>query len=349
MTELERYRVLLVEDNDLDARVMTKALTTQARCEVERVADLASALEAVEQGSHDCVLLDLSLPDSEGLVSVETMVARSSHCPVVVLTGLANPEVALEAVHRGAQDYLVKGNASPELVLRSIRYAVARHSVETELLSVTDRLNTMHAREQIAQDLHDTVIQRLFASGMALQAATALPTRDEIADRALLAVDEIDNAIRELRQAIFGLHSLEEAESFAVEIGKLADTYTETLGFEPDVRIADVSAVPAAIRSDALAVLREALSNVARHANASAVSVTVSTTDDALFTLRVTDNGVVSAGEAEAPETGGDVSRGLSGNGLRNLRSRAEARQGTMRFDHGRNGGSELEWSVPLV
>jgi len=103
VNEAERHRILLVEDNELDARSMSRALTANADCIVEWAADMAEAIAALEHGLFDCVLLDLSLPDSEGLVSVETVVARSPHCPIVVLTGLDDPLIAVEAVSRGAQ------------------------------------------------------------------------------------------------------------------------------------------------------------------------------------------------------------------------------------------------------
>lgn len=343
MTHQESYRILLVEDNELDARSMARALSTQAGCEVQRVADLAGALDALRLDAFDCVLLDLSLPDSEGLVSVETVVARSPQCPVVVLTGLDSPETAVEAVARGAQDYLVKNTITPELVVRAIRYAVARHSAETELRVVQSRLNDMASREQIARDLHDTVIQRLFATGMSLQVATSMSPKD-LADRATKAVDEIDDAIRELRQAIFGLHSLDESESLSRELAQIAESYRNTLGFEPVMRLAAIPDISNQLRQDLTAVVREGLSNVGRHANASAVTLSVFVEGDQLV-VRVTDNGDGRNNVA----TGATKQDQLSGNGLVNMRARAEAHGGHMDFDAVSAGGSELIWTVPVT
>ena len=340
MIESDTYRVLLVEDNELDARAMSRALTAEAECEVERVADLGSGVAAVEAGMFDCVLLDLSLPDSEGLVSVETMVARSPHCPVVVLTGLDDPQIAVEAVSRGAQDYLVKNTITPELVTRAIRYAITRHSSETELREVHSRLADMSSREQIARDLHDTVIQRLFATGMALQAAAKADTRDEVANRTMQAVDQIDDAIRELRQAIFGLHSVDENESLAYELSQLADSYGTTLGFDPVVRLGEIPGVPSEVHQDVVATVREALSNVAKHANATAVTVSV-WAEHGMLIARITDNG-------QGPAVRADETDGLTGHGLKNMKSRAEAHGGTLRVDSGSSGGTELIWSAQL-
>jgi len=340
MIQGESYKVLLVEDNELDARVMAKALTSSGGCEVDRVVNLAAAIDATEVQAFDCVLLDLSLPDSDGLGSVETMIARSPHCPIVVLTGLDDPQTALEAVGIGAQDYLVKGTITADLVARAIRYAVARHSTETELASAQIRLDRMHAREQIARDLHDTVIQRLFATGMTLQAAASLPNRDDVVNRAVTAVDQIDAAIKELREAIFGLHSYEAGEALIAEIQTIVQDYEDSLGFEPVVRFGELPEVPPAIRQDLVAVMTEALSNVSRHAGASQVTVTLRA-DTGSLVLRVVDNGSHTPATDAAPDR-------LSGNGLRNMRDRAEAHQGTMEFRSAQPSGSELVWSVPL-
>ena len=129
MTIDPHLRVLLIEDNALDARTVINALSrsTEADYDLVHVGDLHGALHQLDESAFDCVLLDLSLPDSEGLLPVETISQRSLGCPVVVLTGLDDPAVALEAVQRGAQDYLIKSTITPELVERAIRYAVARH------------------------------------------------------------------------------------------------------------------------------------------------------------------------------------------------------------------------------
>ena len=313
-------------------------------CVVERVGDLAAGIDAMQRFGFDCVLLDLSLPDSDGLLSVETMVARSPHCPVVVLTGLDDSAVAYEALARGAQDYLVKSALTHDVACRAVRYAVARHHTETELRDVQDRLASMHAREQIARDLHDVVIQRLFAAGLTLQAASRLIDREALAQRALTTVDEIDRAIRELRQAIFGLHALDEQELVASELAGLAKAFGDLTGFEPVVRLGALPVLSPDLRHDLAAVVREALSNVAKHAGASHASITVAVQDAALM-VRVLDNG---SGPPSATATEPAADERLTGQGLNNLGARAKARGGTMTFESVGGGGSELVWTVPL-
>jgi two-component system cell cycle response regulator len=124
-------RVLVVEDDDGDAVLVERAL---ARSEFEpcRAPNRQTALELLATDSCAAVLLDLSLPDSFGLEGVDAVRARFPDLPIVVVTGTADEQLALEALDRGAQDYLVKGAWSPELLVRSLRYAIHRQSVQAE-------------------------------------------------------------------------------------------------------------------------------------------------------------------------------------------------------------------------
>jgi PAS domain S-box-containing protein len=118
-------RVLLVEDNPGDAELIAIALERAGSYELEVVGRLADALDRVTANGLDLVLLDLGLPDSEGLDTFLRMNRRAPHLPMVVLTGSEDDTLALQAVREGAQDYLVKG-VPPSLLLRSLRYALER-------------------------------------------------------------------------------------------------------------------------------------------------------------------------------------------------------------------------------
>lgn len=124
-------RVLLVEDNPGDARLIVETLkeVTGAKFEVTSVSTLAAALE--QRPWHAVVLLDLSLPDAHGLETVARM-TEGSNVPVVVLTGTNDDELARRAVHAGAQDYLVKGEVTPLLLSRTLRYAIERSRAEED-------------------------------------------------------------------------------------------------------------------------------------------------------------------------------------------------------------------------
>src|SRR5579864_5418605 len=125
---LEGIRVLLVEDNPGDARLLVELLreTEAGRLKLEQVDRLNTALERLSRERFDLVLLDLSLPDEQGLNTLVRAHACAPKVPIVVLTGLDDEGLAVKAVRAGAQDYLVKGRVDGDLLVRSIRYATER-------------------------------------------------------------------------------------------------------------------------------------------------------------------------------------------------------------------------------
>jgi signal transduction histidine kinase/DNA-binding NarL/FixJ family response regulator len=123
-----RVTVLLVEDNPDDSDTLREQLIdAQARVRLECVETLAGALARIAEASFDLVLLDLSLPDSQGLRTVERALGAAPHLPMVVLTGLEDEALGAAAVHAGAQDYIVKGQCDGAMLARCIRYAIERH------------------------------------------------------------------------------------------------------------------------------------------------------------------------------------------------------------------------------
>jgi signal transduction histidine kinase len=214
----------------------------------------------------------------------------------------------------------------------------ARAQEERELLMV------LEDRERIARDLHDVVIQRLFATGLSLQSTSRLVTRDEPRERIGQAVDEIDTIIRDIRRAIFELRS-PASSSLHSEILSTVDRAAASLGFPPELRLdgpVDLG-VPDELRGDVVAVLREGLSNVARHAGATEVWVVVSVSGHDVR-IEVSDNGRgLGPARAERPATAQS-----SGHGLRNMRARAEDRGGSLRIEPREPAGTTLVWTVPL-
>jgi signal transduction histidine kinase len=200
-----------------------------------------------------------------------------------------------------------------------------------------ERLAILQDRDRIARDLHDLVIQRLYATGMSLQGAMPLLGRPEAADRVSSAVDALDETIREIRSAIFSLQARGEAkpQGLRPQILQIADELTPALGFPPGLRLVGPldDAVPAEIGDQMLGALREALSNAARHAAASQVDVTVQAGSELL--LRVADNG-----RGMGPAT--------RRSGLANLAKRAAGLGGTLQVDSAEGDGTTLVWRVPL-
>ncbi|HVW43219.1 MAG TPA: GAF domain-containing protein [Amycolatopsis sp.] len=194
-------------------------------------------------------------------------------------------------------------------------------------------------RDRIARDLHDLVIQRLFAIGLGLEGLGRTAERPEIADKVSGFVRDLDRTIRDVRNSIFSLQEPAAARGVRSDLLRLAQDSTTMLGFEPRVSFDGPldSAVTGPMRSDLIATVREALSNVARHADASAVSVEV-TVDRAgrRVTLTVIDDGVGMPDEMPGSD------------GLTNLKRRAERWHGTLSVRPRSTGGTALEWTAAL-
>jgi two-component system, cell cycle response regulator len=127
--------VLLIEDNDVDARLTQDLLSEWSveEFQVTHVTSLSDALSRIDTDRFDAILLDLSLPDAFGLPTVRQVHATNPSVALVVLSGVSDQSLALQAVQQGAQDYLVKGQGHPELLARSVRYAIERKRAEERL------------------------------------------------------------------------------------------------------------------------------------------------------------------------------------------------------------------------
>jgi signal transduction histidine kinase len=191
-------------------------------------------------------------------------------------------------------------------------------------------------RDRIARDLHDSVIQRLFATALQLQGLRRTVVLDDVRGRLDEAVAELNTTIRDIRSTIFELRH-DDGTSLKYEIRALVKEYVPVLGFTPFVRIrgpVDV-AVSEELSRQLIASLREALSNVARHAEADACVVEVEVTGIRLL-LRVSDNGR-------------GIGETVSESGLRNVRRRATDLGGVFRIVPEDPHGTLLEWQVPLA
>jgi len=143
-------RVLLIEDNPGDARLIKELLAeaTDGAFALETVERLADGLDRLSGGAYGAVLLDLHLPDAVGLDTLAQAHARALHVPIIVLTGLDDEEVGLAAVRQGAQDYLPKGGLTPQMLARSLHYAMGRHRTiqHLRMMSTIDELTGLNNR-----------------------------------------------------------------------------------------------------------------------------------------------------------------------------------------------------------
>jgi signal transduction histidine kinase len=197
-------------------------------------------------------------------------------------------------------------------------------------------------RERIARDLHDDVIQRLFATALSLQITAAMVRDPMVGERITTAVDELNVSIRQIRATIFELNQRRSGPvSLRSDILAVCEEAATTLGFKPscDIHGPVDSAVGEPMRGHLLLCLREALSNIARHAHASSVKVDVRILDGMLG-LRVTDDGV-----------GYRQVAGRGASGLDNMRVRAVALGGAFTIaprQQRDGGGTVATWDVPL-
>jgi signal transduction histidine kinase len=192
-------------------------------------------------------------------------------------------------------------------------------------------------RERIGHDMHDLVIQRLFATGLTLEAVSGRVGDPGARQRLHDAVDEIDAAIGDLRSSIFGLHARRDGMTSLIrQVEEICAAVSGVLGFAPDCQIdpAVDTVVSDELAPDLLAVVRETLTNVSRHAAASHVELRLSVDNDTVR-LEVSDDG-----------------RGIASTGRRsgiaNMRARAERLNGVMDVGRAPTGGTYVSWTVPI-
>lgn len=245
----------------------------------------------------------------------------------------------LERVQRvagGAYEEAIPPDGPAELAtiadaVERMRQSILRNT--SDLVAARHELTLRDERDRIAADLHDFTIQRVFALGLSMSAAAS--QSHELAVALTPLIEETDLIIRELRRIIFDV-SHHAAGSLRAGVGELVGESARALGFTPTVAVdGPVDRVGREVREELLAVLHEALSNVARHAQASAVEVRVAT-DGEILSLSVSDDG---RGMPAAP---------AQGRGLRNMEARAARLAGgvSVRSEPGR--GTTVEWRVPL-
>ncbi|MSZ89018.1 MAG: GAF domain-containing protein [Actinobacteria bacterium] len=240
--------------------------------------------------------------------------------------------------------YLTEKTNGSEFTDADLEFAEALASVagvaveNARLHSRVGELRVVEDRERIARDLHDTVIQRLFATGLALQSLAARAGDAEVVDRLQQVVEDLDDTVRRIRTTIFELQRPRiPGRSIRQEVLDLVSETLEHTEIEPSVRFdgaVDLT-IPETVADHLVAVVRESVSNVVRHSGASKLVVDITVNDH--VEVRVIDNG-----RGLSPESSADS------RGLHNLRSRAHELGGDMTLEKTPGGGTTLVWRVPL-
>jgi signal transduction histidine kinase len=229
--------------------------------------------------------------------------------------------------------------ADDEIVIEALALAAGIAVENARLHQRAGEVAVYEERDRLARDLHDGVIQRLFAIGLSLQGMTSAQAGRAVADSISAVVDDIDETIRQVRATIFELGVEGRGRGIRAGILSLVDELSSVIGFRVPVEFAGPvdSTVTDAVAEQLLPTLREALSNVARHAQATEVGVRLHVSGRHCR-LEVRDNGT---GMIDPPEPGG-------GHGLPNMRSRAVRLGGSFEVLQPPAGGTTLVWQVPL-
>jgi len=276
----------------------------------------------------------LKLPETEwlalgpGLTATAFPIVAHVHGPSPVDIASSNGALVTVATTGEAEglgaDEIVSSLATQAVL--AVEAASLRAQRERALISAD--------RERIARDLHDLVIQRLFGAGLRLQGIIPLLGSSALAAKLATTVDDLDSTIKEIREAIFALESAPGIGLRAKVVEAVADA-GEHLGFRPKLAFhGSVDAdIALSLQLEAMAVLREALSNCARHADASRVDVAVTVGDD--LSVLVVDDGMGI----------GEPSRF---SGIANSRARAALLGGSLEVGAAPGGGTRFEWRVPV-
>lgn len=287
----------------------------------QQLADLAVDLaDSLRRASRDSTVVASARPDGAGVVLVPLR-AR------VALGGVLVVRYAVPLAHLDTEEAgMLAALADQASLVLDRSQALADRQ---ELMLISDR-------DRIARDLHDQVIQRLFATGLQLEGARRVSDSAVVQDRLSAAIADLDVTISEIRTTIFQLQE-QRTTSLRARVAAVVEEYADLLGFAPALRLSGPvdAAVPPAVGDHLLAVLRESLSNITRHAGAGWARVRVTARVDRLV-LVVEDDG-----------PGLPATRDESG--LRNVRRRARDLGGAVEVGDRRDGGTRVRWEVPLA
>ncbi|MCF6734347.1 GAF domain-containing protein [Blastococcus sp. KM273129] len=294
----------------------------------ERIRPVDSPVLGAVDAAGAVASVDLSVVDYTG----PNAHVRWGPCLGVPLRGSeAGPAVVVLARRAGAPPF--PDSLRPLVGAFADQVVVALDLAARQRLS--RRLDVYEDRDRIARDLHDLVIQRVFAAGLALQSVMPRVADHEARRRIQGVVEQLDGTVRDIRTTIFDLHTTDSSgESLRRQ---LLDVVTKTAGdaVHATVRMSGAvdSLVSGELAADVLAVVREAVSNAARHSGGRHVTVTLDVTDDVVV---------------EVVDDGRGIDEGAARSGLRNLADRAQRRGGAALVAALPDGGSRLRWSAPV-
>ena len=352
--------VLLIEDNAADARffgLLLESSPTGGTFRLRHAATLADGVAMLGARRADVVVLDLGLGETEGLATVQRLVASGLRLPaLVVLSGLDDEDVAVEALQAGAQDYLIKGQIDGRQLARAIRYAIGRHQAEQAIAERTLELERSRElvrclgarnarlleeeRRRVARELHDEMGQQLAALRMeiaVLRQGRAAPGQASI-DAALgMLLGRVDDLVVSVRRIVA------ELRPPALDGGLAAALEWLVAAFERHADlpcVAEVDECATLLSPDAAVMVfriaQESLNNVRRHAHAGHAWVRLARAGQECE-LTIRDDGI-----------GFDPSARTSGYGILGMEERAIALGGSLAIASAAGEGCTVRLRLPL-
>jgi len=330
--------VLLVEDNPGDARLVEHHLNAPDVADIagditlHHEETLSDGLAELGEGSHDILFLDLGLPESTGLTTLERVLDEGLRLPVVVLTGLDDRRTAIRAIQRGAQDFILKDDLDADMLARSLRYAVERYRQEEELRRQNERLDEFASL--VSHDLRNPLNVAQGRVDMARRESGS--EHLAIADQAL---DRMEQLIGDLLTLARQGQTIDELES--VRLGLLGDECWQNIDTKGADLVDDTEQVIRADRSRLQQLLENLIRNAVEH-SADAVTVTIGDLPDGFY---VADDGAgIPDDERDRIfETGYSTSEDGTGFGLTIVDVIADAHDWDVRVTDSATGGARFE------
>lgn len=340
ISRLEQFstmKVLVVDDERANVDLLLALLLGQGLQCVTGETDSRRVPTLLPVVNPDLVLLDLQMPNVDGHEVLEeiTKFAGDTYLPVLVLTADVTTKARDRALTNGARDFLTKPFDLAEVTLRVANLLESRH-----LYGALRRAFMFEDRDRISRHLHGTVLGRLFTVEKSLRTVADLIPTTDAKSQLKEAIMEIDRTVRQIRTTVHELGSAEIDRNVRSQVLALVRALDPMVGFRVEVSFVGPvdSAIPIVLTEHLLATTREALTNIGRHARATAATIILSF-EDGLCRLDITDNG----------QGMGDAANEIKGNGLASLRRRAEKLQGQFTVEAPGSGGTLLIWQVPIT
>lgn len=349
-------KILLIEDNPGDARLIKEYLSDvkSATFDLQTAERLNAGIEILEDGIVDVVLLDLKLPDSEGLGGLNRIFNVAPYVPIVVLTGTNDETTAIQAVKMGAQDYLVKDKVESDLLIRSIRYSIERKRAEEEHQKLLEhRIRSLaiieaqeNERRRISRELHDGLGQLLSAAKLNMgmidfdksqskeRAAEIIKQVDSIISKAIVEARRIAHDLRPTTLDDFGLIP-------ALRI--LCQEFSKLTGIKVKFQVSQLlERIDPKVEIAVYRIIQESFNNISKYAEATEVSLDLYRMENIIH-VRVKDNGK----GFDIDNVARDKKLG-SGFGLLNMKERSELVGGKTEIISSPGEGTEIIIEVNL-